>query len=110
MFLHRWPLPERRPATPEAARLGRSGGSGQGRIIGRISSERVPLGVPPSATFALLPVCPLERSRWRDGRFACYTPYVMLQGRAFNCDFRFPLIFLSQAKSIGCKRKKIQFP
>ena len=51
-----------------------------------------------------------ERSRWRDGRFACYAPYVMLQGRAFNCDFRFPLIFLSQAKSIGCKRKKIQFP
>ena len=29
---------------------------------------------------------------------------------AFNCDFRFSLIFLSQAKSIGCKRKKIQFP
>src|SRR5882762_8496291 len=52
----------------------------------------------------------LERSRWRDGRFACYAPYVMLQGRAFDCDFRFPLIFLSQAKSIGCKRKKIQFP
>jgi hypothetical protein len=23
-----WPLPERRPATPQAARLGRSGGSG----------------------------------------------------------------------------------
>src|SRR5438309_1085919 len=56
------------------------------------------------------PVCALERSRWRDGRFACYAPYVMLQGRAFNCDFRFPLIFLSQAKSIGCKRKKIQSP
>src|SRR6266481_8806980 len=44
-----------RPATPEVARLGRSGGSGQGRIIGRISSEQVPLRVPPSA---LLPVCP----------------------------------------------------
>src|SRR2546425_634388 len=56
------------------------------------------------------PVCALERSRWRDGRFACYAPYVMLQGRAFNCDFRFSLIFISQAKSIGCKRKKIQFP
>jgi hypothetical protein len=34
----------------------------------------------------------------------------MPQGRAFNSDFRFYLIFLSQAKSIGCKRKKIQFP
>jgi hypothetical protein len=34
----------------------------------------------------------------------------MLQGRAFNCDFRFSLIFLSHAKSIGCKRKRIQFP
>jgi N-terminal domain of reverse transcriptase len=31
----------RRPATPEAARLGRSAGSGQGRNVGRISSERV---------------------------------------------------------------------
>jgi len=56
------------------------------------------------------PITALERSRWRDGRFACYAPYVMLQGRAFNCDFRFSLIFLSQAQSIGCKRKKIQFP
>src|SRR5713226_10271948 len=37
------------------ARLGRSGGSGRGRIIGRISFERVPLRMPPSATFALLP-------------------------------------------------------
>jgi hypothetical protein len=26
-----WPLPERRPATPQAARLGRRAGSGQGR-------------------------------------------------------------------------------
>ncbi len=51
-----------------------------------------------------------ERSRWRGGRFACYAPQVMPQGRAFNCDFRFSLIFLSPAKSIGCKRKRIQFP
>lgn len=55
-------------------------------------------------------VCAFERSRWRDGRFACYAPHVMLQGRASNCDFRVPVIFLSQAKSIGCRRKKIQFP
>ena len=26
-----WPLPERRPATPQAARLGRSGGRGRGQ-------------------------------------------------------------------------------
>jgi hypothetical protein len=31
----------------------------------------------------------------RKGRFACYAPHVMPQGRAFNCDFRFSLIFLS---------------
>jgi hypothetical protein len=55
-------------------------------------------------------VCAFERSRWRGGRFACYALQVMPQGRAFNCDFRFPLIFLSPAKSIGCKRKRIQFP
>src|SRR5208282_3796733 len=51
-----------------------------------------------------------ERSRWRGGRCACYAPPVMPQGSAFNFDFRFPLIFLSHAQSIGCKRKKIQFP
>ena len=52
----------------------------------------------------------LERSRWRGGRFACYAPHVMLQRKTFNFDSRFSLIFLSQAKSIDCKRKKIQFP
>jgi hypothetical protein len=57
-----------------------------------------------------LPVTRLERSRWRGGRFACYAPHVMLQGSAFNFDFRFSLILLSHAKSIGCKRKRIQFP
>jgi len=35
MICLRWPLPERRPATPEAARLGRSGGSGQEPSIAR---------------------------------------------------------------------------
>jgi len=56
------------------------------------------------------PVTAFERSRWRGGRFACYAPHVVPQCGAFNCDFRFSLIFLSQAKSMGCKRKKIQFP
>jgi hypothetical protein len=37
-----WPLPERRPATPEAARLGRSGGSGQRRSFRRVSFQRHP--------------------------------------------------------------------
>src|SRR5882672_12037410 len=36
-----------------------------------------------------------------------YALHLMPQGRAFNCDCRFSLVFLSQAKSIGCKRKKI---
>jgi len=58
----------------------------------------------------LLPISPFERSRWRDRRFACYAPHVMPQDSAFNFDFRFSLIFVSQTKSIGCKRKKIQFP
>jgi hypothetical protein len=74
------------------------------------SEELVSVNQNFQTVLAQFPVSPFERSRWRDGRFACYAPYVMLQGRAFNCDFRFPLIFLSQAKSIGCKRKKIQFP
>jgi hypothetical protein len=56
------------------------------------------------------PRTPFERSRWRGGRFARYAPSVMPQGSACNGDFRFSVIFLSSAKSIGCKRKKIQFP
>ncbi len=55
-------------------------------------------------------VSAFARSRWRGGRFACYAQDVMPQGGSFNCDSRFSLIFLSQAKSIGCRRKKIQFP
>jgi hypothetical protein len=54
-------------------------------------------------------VTAFEISRWRGGRFACYARDVRPQGSAFNCDFRFSLIFLSQAKSIGCKQEKIQF-
>ena len=34
-----WPLPERRPATPQVARLG---GSGQRRSLRRVSSRRHP--------------------------------------------------------------------
>jgi hypothetical protein len=56
------------------------------------------------------PVRALERSRWRDGRFACYALCVMPQRSAFNSDFRFSLFFLSQAKSIDYRGKKIQFP
>ena len=53
--LRRRLLPELRPATPYAARLGRSGGSGQ-RGIRRVLSERLPLRMQPP--FALLPICP----------------------------------------------------
>ncbi len=56
------------------------------------------------------PIRALERSRWRGGRFACYAPHVMQQRSAFNSDFRFSLHFLSHAKSIDCRGKKIQFP
>jgi len=51
-----------------------------------------------------------ERSRWRGRRFACYAQHVMPPGGAFNCDFRFCPILVSRAKSIYCRRKKIQFP
>jgi len=50
---------------------------------------------PEVASNSYLPRTPFEPSRWRGGRFACYAPHVMQQGNAYNCDFRFPLIFLS---------------
>jgi hypothetical protein len=74
----------RRPATPEAARLGRSGGSGQGRIIGRISSERVPLQMPPSATFALPPSCPFDRHRVGGCPLTPATPPCVRRARRFE--------------------------
>jgi len=42
MVCLRWPLPERRPATPQAARLGRSVGSCQRRSLRRVSCRRYP--------------------------------------------------------------------
>src|SRR6266481_844201 len=45
MVCLRWRLPERRPATPEAARLGRSGGSGQRRGLRRLLPRRHSGGV-----------------------------------------------------------------
>ena len=77
-------------------------------VIG--SGEAGEIHVPGRVENAQLPRTPFERSRWRGGRFACYAPDVMPQGRAFNCDSRFSLIFLSHAKSIGCRREKIQSP
>src|SRR6266404_399145 len=38
------------------------------------------------------PVNPFERSRWRGGRLACYTPRVMPQRGVTNDFIRFPLI------------------
>jgi hypothetical protein len=100
-----------RPSTPKASTaslpplLLRLLPGGTNKFPGGIS---LPLRT--SAFSRRTPVSAFERSRWRGGRFACYGSHVMLQGRAFNCDFRFPLIFISHAKSIGCKRKRIQFP
>jgi hypothetical protein len=61
-------------------------------------------------SFTGSPGTPFERSRWRGRRFACYAQHVMPQGGAFNCDLRSALIFVSPAKSLDCKRKKIEFP
>jgi hypothetical protein len=51
-----------------------------------------------------------ERSRWRDGRFACYAPRVMPQDRAFDSDFRFYLFFLSQANQQSVNEKGFNSP
>jgi hypothetical protein len=37
-------------------------------------------------------------------------PQVMPQSSAFYCDFRFPLILLSHAKSTDYRPKRIRFP
>lgn len=41
-FVFRGPLPKRRPAKPEAERLGRSGGSGTHLSFSRVSPQRHP--------------------------------------------------------------------
>src|SRR5271154_6570228 len=69
----------------------------------------LPINVP-AVTDQSLAGSRLERSRWRGGRFACYAPHVMPQRSAFNSGFRFSLYFLSRAKSIDYRGKKIQFP
>jgi hypothetical protein len=56
-----------------------------------------------------LPRTSFERSRWRGGLFACYAQHVMPQGGAFHRDSRFSLFFVSPAKSLDCRRKKIEF-
>jgi len=40
MIAFPWPLAERRPATPQATRLGRSAGSGQRQVFRRVLPER----------------------------------------------------------------------
>jgi len=57
MFGFRWPLPERRPATP-AARLGRSGGSGQNGVLGEPCLSGWPL---PSCWLRSLHYCHRQR-------------------------------------------------
>jgi hypothetical protein len=55
----RWSLPERRPATPPAARLGRSGESGQRRVLGESRPDGILMNTAASAvciTVALIEV------------------------------------------------------
>jgi hypothetical protein len=52
-----WPLSERRPATPEAARLGRSGGSGQSCRFRRVLFRWHACVMSPSEPVALFPTC-----------------------------------------------------
>jgi hypothetical protein len=56
------------------------------------------------------PITAFERSRRRGGRFARYARDIMLDYEVLNRNLRSPLTFLSNAKSIGCGRKKIQSP
>jgi len=51
-----------------------------------------------------------ERSRWRGGRFGCYAPHVMPQGRAFNCDFSLFSDFPKPCKINKLQTKKDSIP
>jgi hypothetical protein len=56
------------------------------------------------------PITPFERSRWRGGRFACYTPRVMLQRGVLIQRFRFRLILATAFNSVNYSQKSIQIP
>ena len=51
-----------------------------------------------------------QRSRWRGGRFACYTPRAMPQRGVLIQRFRFRTIFATAFKSVDYGQKSIQIP
>jgi hypothetical protein len=57
-----------------------------------------------------LPIIPFERSLWRGGRYACYTPRVLLQRGVLNGFIRFRLILATAVNSVDYTRKSIQIP
>ena len=57
-----------------------------------------------------IPITPFERSRWRGGRFACYTPRVMQQHGVLIDLIRFWLILATAVNSVDYRRKSIQIP
>ena len=57
-----------------------------------------------------IPITPFERSRWRGGRYACYTLAVMPHQGVLYRDFRFCVILATTVKSVGYRRESIQFP
>src|SRR5258707_6730855 len=56
------------------------------------------------------PCCPLERSRWRGGSFACYAPHVMPQRIASRCGSR--ACWFSKYRKTNSLQvsEKIEFP
>jgi hypothetical protein len=76
--------------------------------LGMIASPQSPLRFRPARSLWLhhvhpsqLPDAPFERSRWRGGRYACYTPRVMLQRGVLNEFIRFRLILATDVNSVG---------
>ena len=57
-----------------------------------------------------IPIIPFERSRWRGGRYACYTLRVMPQRGVLIQRFRFRLILATAFNSVNYSQKSIQIP
>jgi len=53
---------------------------------------------------------PLERSRWRGRRFACYTPRVMPQRGVLVQRVRFRVILATAFNSVDYSQKSIEIP
>jgi len=57
-----------------------------------------------------LPKTVFERSRWRGGRCACYTPRVMPQRGIMIPRFRFRVISAAALNSVDYSPKSIEIP